>query len=247
MNTCLRANFIGLILASLLVLSACSAAPQAQPTATPAPTATPTPALVTIPNPLNIPATPLANGWMLYEKPDEGYAVALPATWKPIDMDAKTLSASISSIKDAQLAEMMQGQVGSLVAAGIKFYALDFSPEMYKYGYMNNINVIKQALSGEVSIDVILQMTVSQLEGLDAVTKPVDNQKVSLTAGDGFLLKYQMKSSGGANQPPLIAITQYGLMYKQNFYIITLTTLPALVQQYSAVFDEIAQGFKFLE
>ena len=191
--------------------------------------------------------TPLANGWMLYPKTAEGYAVALPASWKPIDMDSKTLSSALANIKDTQLADMMKGQVGALVAAGIKFFAFDFSPDMVKNGFMNNLNIIKQTLPSDVSLDVLLQMNVAQLEGLDAVTKPVKSQLISLPAGDGFVLKYQIKTSGAASQPQVAAITQYGLVHNKTFYILTLTTLPAFADQYATVFDGIARGFKFLD
>jgi predicted aspartyl protease len=41
----------------------------------------------------------LEPGWTLHEKLGEGFAIALPATWKPIDIDLKTLEAGFIRAK----------------------------------------------------------------------------------------------------------------------------------------------------
>src|SRR5437763_16870392 len=62
-------------------------------------------------------------GWPLYEKPAEGFAVALPPDWRQIDMDPKTFEGKLKEV--AQQNPQIQGMAANLrqqIAAVDKFF-----------------------------------------------------------------------------------------------------------------------------
>jgi hypothetical protein len=199
------------------------------------PAASPTPALVA--------------GWTLFENLAEGFAVALPPTWEEIALDQKTLEASLKVIKEQnpQIAAMLEGQVYDLIAFGCKFFGLDLAPEATATGFATNVNILKQSLGAEVSLDFYVQVNVGQLEKMANVVKPVSHRRVNLVAGEGEELQYRMNMALPTGETIAVSITQYAVIKGQDAYVVTLATTADQAERYAPIFEKIGQSFQWTD
>ena len=236
----------------LIVLSGCRG---------PAPTATPVPATPT-PRPTRVPptatprptstapvATPtLEAGWVLYEKPADGFAIALPPTWRQIDMDPQTWQASLDAIKaqNPDLAPLLEGQTRSLLEAGIKFFGFDLAPEALATGVATNVNVLIQSLPAEVSLDFYVQLNVGQLENMPSVVKPVEHRRVQFADGEAEELRYAMNMVAPSGAALTLWTDQYLFVREKQVYVVTCTTSKDAASQYAETFAKIGQSFRLL-
>lgn len=220
------------------------------PTYTPTATSTNTPTATRTPRPVAARPTPtLEAGWTLYEKPAEGFAIALPSTWKQIDLDPKTIDAVLEAAKgqDPQMATLLGGQMRSLVASGIKFWGFDLALEAIATGYPTNVSITKQSVRVEIPLEVFVQVSVGLLENLDSVVKPIAHRRVQLMAGEGEELQYRMKITGSDGQVITIAVTQYIIVAGQTAYGIALATTSGQAEKYAPSFAKIGQSFRLIE
>lgn len=206
------------------------------------PTPTPVP-------PTAAPIPTLEPDWTLYEKPEYGFAIALPPRWEQIDMDAQTLEASLEMLGDEnpEMATLLSGQASSLVISGIKFFGFDVSVEAVSTGFATNVNVLSQPLGMEMSLDVFTQVTVAQLENMELVKGRVSQRRVNLSTGEAVELKYRMEMQVPYGGTVTIAVTQYAFIRGEDAYVITLGTTEDQVETYAPLFEKIAQSFRLLD
>lgn len=220
----------------------------ARPTNTARPANTPTPAAGAKATSTAAPASAstVDPSWTVYEKPDIGFSVALPPSWKQIDMDPATLDASLKVVKEQnpEMAAALEGQARNLVLSGIKFFGFDLAPESTSAGFATNISVLKQSSPAAVALDVYVQANVGQLENLSNVTKPVNHRRARLAAGEAEELRYTMNVNASAGQSMSLRLTQYLLVKGKDAYVITLTTTAEQGDKYAPTFEKIGQSFK---
>ena len=217
------------------------------PTATPTATPTPVPPTKTL-MPTTITKT-LETGWILYQKPTAGFAIALPPTWEQVDLDAENVDTIMDAVGETnpELATLLKGQGRSLIASGFKFWGFDLTPEAAKAGFLTNVNVLKQPLTIKASLDFYVQATLTQLESLSNVIKPISHQRVKLAGSDAEEMRYQMKVAGITGKTVTAAATQYLLIREKDVYVITFVTVPEQVKKYAPIFEKIAQSFELAE
>jgi len=173
--------------------------PTAEPTNEPDPTATskPEPTATSEPEPTDEPAPEpeeVAGGnvdsdWLWYGIAEDGYYLALPPEWREIDMDPETMNASLDALEqeNSDVATLLSNaQVENLIISGISFYGFDLSPQAIGDEFPTSINVLKQPLGAEISLDVYTELNVGALENLDNVSTAVDNQRVDVDFGHLF-------------------------------------------------------------
>ncbi len=205
--------------------------------------ATPVPA-----SPTAAPTPTLDPAWTLHESEADGFAIALPTEWRPIELDAKTLDASLEAAvgQSPELKFMLEGQARNLIASGVKFFAFDLGAESIESGMTTNVNIIKIPLGAEVALDFYVDLNLGQLEGLSSVEKPVLHKRVKVMAGDAEQLRYGM-TVNTPNGNLTLALTQYLVIVGEDAYVITLTTSADQAEGYSAVFEQIGQSFRVME
>jgi hypothetical protein len=208
------------------------------------PTATPTP----IP-PTAAPVPTLEPDWQYYGKSEDGFAIALPPRWEQIDMDLQTLDASLDAVKEQnpEMAVILEGQARNLVVSGIKFFGFDVSLDAMATGFATNVNVLKQSLGMEMSLDVFAQVSVAQLENMDMILGDVTQRHVNLAAGEGIELKYRMEMNLPDGKAMTLALTQYAVIRGEDAYVITLSTTDDQAGTYAPIFEKIAQSFQLLD
>lgn len=210
------------------------------------------PPTVPPPTPTPVPPTetPLPEaGWTVYQMPEAGFTIALPPTWRRIDMDSQTFESilQIVSEQSPEMATLLEGQVRDLAASGFVFFGLDLSPESIAKGYISDINILKQDLQAKVSLDFYAQITVGMLENLDGVIKPVTHRRVQWTNGDAEELHYGMKMTVSPDKTVVMDITQYLVIAGKTSYVITLATTADQAEKYRPLFEKIGKSFRLIK
>jgi hypothetical protein len=188
----------------------------------------------------------LASGWILYEKPAEGYTLALPPDWEYIEMDPDVMENALDIVGNSnpELGDLLRGQAYNLLSSGISFYAVDLSSDSIKAGFPTNLNILKQPLRIKASLDFYVQANVSQMEELSNVIKPITHRRVKLASNEAEELKYRMMMTMPPSKTVTIAVTQYLIIKDKDLVLISFGAPADLAQQYAPVIDKITQSFQ---
>jgi hypothetical protein len=164
-------------------------------------------------------------------------------------MDPQTLEASLDAVKEQnpEMASMLEGQARTLVTSGIKFFGFDLSPEATAAGFATNVNVFKQSLGAEASLDFYVQLNVGQLENIPNVVEPISHQRVNIAAGEAEQMRYGMEMAAPDGQTVTMALTQYLVVEGKDAYVITLTTRADWAEKYAPIFEQIGQSFRLIQ
>jgi hypothetical protein len=187
--------------------------------------------------------------WIRYEKAEDGFSIALPPRWEQIDMDPQTLGASLDAISEEnpELATVLEGQARNLVVSGIKFFGFDMTPGAVTAGFATNVNVLRQALGVEMSLDVFVQVSVAQLKNADIAEGEVSQRRVNLAGGEGAELKYRWKLTTPLGETITVAVTQYAVIRGEDVYMVSFGALADQAERYEDLFWRIAQSLQLLD
>lgn len=191
----------------------------------------------------------IEEGWTEYSLPDDGFAVALPQTWRKVDAgtDDSLAPAYIAQAEHGLVpASNLQVRDDSLRSSDVRFLALDTAPESVASGFMTNLNVLHRSLVGNISLAEFGAGNVRELEKVKRVIKPVQVQVVQLPAGQALRLRYELELSSGDAQAPRASLTQFLLINGQEGYVLTFATTPALLEKYKPIFEQIGSSFRWL-
>lgn len=219
------------------------------PTSTPSPTRTPTPTFTPTATPSQTTLTStLSSGWILYEKPTEGYALALPPSWEQIDMDPEAIEDLLDAFSklNPDIGDWLEEQARSLMAAGLGFFAIDPDPAGVKAGFLTNCNILKQRLNIKASLNFYVQTTIPQLESLSNIAGPVTHRRVQVAGIEAEELKYQLSMSTATRKTVRVAATQFLVIRDKDMYVISFATPADHSQKYAPIIDKIIQSFKLI-
>lgn len=220
--------------------------PTRTPTRTPTATLTPAPPTAT---PVAVITSTLDNGWVLYQKPADGFAIALPPTWTQFDMDSETVRTPLKAVQalNPEIAVMLGAQTQTLLASSLKFWAGDLRPQALITGFATNVNIFQASLTLQAPLDPYLQAAMRRLNTLPGVVKPISKRYVDLTVGEVGELKFQLKITTTEGQPITAAVTQYLVIGEGEAYVITFTTTADQARRQARTFEKIGQSFRLVE
>jgi hypothetical protein len=226
--------------------------PTPEPTATPAPTETPTSAL---PIPAlgetnGILTSTLESGWIRYEVTAEQFAIALPPEWLQLDLNPEALADLLGIVgeQNPQFDELFSSQMlRALVAAGVKFYAIDLNPDSLVLDLPTTANIIKVDLGLEIPLDVFVNLNLTQIEDLASPDVPVTHRRVMLTNVEAEEFKYVAEITDITGRNITMMFTQYLLLDETVAYVVTLSAPAELADAYISTFEEIGQSFELTD
>jgi hypothetical protein len=227
--------------------------PTPEPTSTPTPTATPTPKPTATPTragTTDVLTSTLETGWTLHEVQAEGFAVALPPEWQRLGLNPDALEDAFGVVgeRNPQFERMFSSQtVRKLAASGIKFYALDLTPESLSLGMPTSINIVKLDIGLEIPLDTYVPMNLTQIERIANPEIPITHRRVALSNVEAEEFKYGMELVGLTGTPVSVMLTQYLALEGSTVYNITLATPLELYDTYAPLFEEIGQTFRLLD
>lgn len=220
--------------------------PTDTPTPTPAPTNTPEAISLSTPE-SSIIQTELESGEILYESPAEGFAMTLPSEWQVIDLDEKSLAEALGAVGEQNKAleslftnEFFQ----SLIAAGIKFYAINTSQDSILNDIPATINVVKQELPIELTLDDYAALNIKQLEQFFDLTSEIQQEKVMLGNVEAVKVTYTTNLNNPLGQQAEMSNTQYLILNGSTAYVVTLSIPVSLAEQYQAGATKAVETFR---
>jgi TolB protein len=183
---------------------------------------------------------------LIYERPADGFAIGLPVSWRPINGDPDDLAAAIRELNSSNPGheDMLSAQLASQTGETTKFSAFDFGPGAVANYSIANVNIIKDQFTSPISLDLLVEFTVPQLEKQPFVIKPVRHKRVQLQAGAAEEFRYQVKFTLPSGQTAQLAITQYLFVDGLDYYVVTLGAPLDRAAAYLPIFREIGHSFR---
>lgn len=207
------------------------------PTLSPIPPPTP---MRPSPTPTRPRPTPtLEAGWRLFTAPKAGFAVALPAGWTGVELDAATLDTTLQRLRQTSpgLETTLRQNGREWTGAGVRFFGADLT-------LGTSISIIVKDLPGETPLDSVVQYNLSVLANRPEIIKPVEHWRTGLDAGEAE--EFHFRAPAPKPGIPAVFTTQYLLLHDQEQTVITLTTAPDQEKKYTSIFDKIAKSFRWI-
>ncbi len=192
------------------------------------------------------PTPTLEAGWKLYRVPDDGFAVALPPTWKQIPVDQSDVATDIDTLarRNPELGSAAGTQ--SSIAALIKFIGIDTAPEGNVGSFTTVVNIFHRTQPFEAPLDVYIPITLKALQDLPYGSKPVLHRRVQTLAGEAEEFQFHNTLKLPNDQNVTTANRQYILVHAREFYLITCTAPLKQEDRYALTFEKIAKSFRWI-
>lgn len=183
------------------------------------------------------------DGWDLYEEADDGFAIALPPEYDRIDTDEATLTAFLDTLKqqNPDEAETLDREFRGFLDSGApKLWAFDQTTE----NTGSNVLVIKEPLSRALTLDQYVQVTLRQLDNVAEVIRPIQQQRVTLAAGEAVELRYDQRgdTAGDASDTTV----QYLVVDGRTAFVLTFIVAQERADTFVPIFQQAAQTFRLL-
>lgn len=224
----------------------------AVPTDTPEPTNTPEPTPTEEPTAVSgIIQTEQKDGTTLYELPEVGVAMALPKAWQVIDLTAEdisflfdTMGEQNESVSDLFTNDFFQ----NLVAAGIKFYAIDLSDASIFSDSPASINIATETLRADFTIEEYSRLVMAQLAQLLGVDiEAIEVEPVIIDNREAVKLSYLLTLTTPLGVEVENLNTQILVMEDNVVYVVTLGMEASLADDLLEPALEAVQTFRLLE
>lgn len=229
---------VGLAVVVGLLIPACGVTLSSKP----APLPTEAPTFAPLPT-----STPVANpspgeGWMEYTLARDGLVLALPASWRQVDLeDPPPGILRAESVREPGLAAALRG-----MDPETRFFAFDLAPESIASDVLANLSIVHRHLGARASLDEFGSSNARQVAGMAALVAPPRQDPLQLPAGPALRLRYEIALEG-SDPDRRLALAQLLLVHEQEGYVLTLATAPAQAAHYAPIFDEIGRSLRWLD
>jgi hypothetical protein len=215
--------------------------PSASPQGTSFPTLPTTPTALPTTPPTPVPPPVLEPGWSLRERPEDGFAIALPTSWVEMDLGASTLEEALLPVATCcpeMDLSLWEGQtVRELRESGLRLFAVDpdSDPEAVYYGV---VSVVYTSLGEGWTLDMALQVVLGEDGGDES---KLTHQRVTLPVGKAEKIQY-----ADSGDPPVRTI-KYLLVQYDAFWFITVGCEAEFAEFYEPIFATIPHTFRWIE
>lgn len=158
------------------------------------------------------------NGWMVVEKPDDGFTVSVPDTWKenPRAKEGGFLTYFVDPVKPPE---------GSTRTPG-------------------SFSVAKKQLPQTATMDELQSSSLKSFSGSTSI-KLTAHRRLTLPVGDTLQFDYQRDFTREGGQVETMLFKQYFVIKGTDVWVFTFETIPALNDKYGPIYEDIAGSFKF--
>lgn len=191
------------------------------------------------------PTAYVPQGWVLYHRPADGFALALPPDFKVYDVTPENIDKIIAEVKntDQQVTQILEWVKAQPTEPGtsVVFYALDISKQSRASGFMGNVILVKDFHKSQVSLDDYVQGAMKANDKNSSIQKPVRYGRIRTSNGEFEELHY---NSNIPNYPKVMASSVLLGVNGNVAYTLSLGTTTDQMDKYGPLFDEIAQTFR---
>lgn len=231
-----------------------------RPTDTPRPASTRTPASAVAPASAPVAAaTPapevvltstVESGWVLYQMTTSRFALALPPGWQRLDLSPDGLQTSAAIVGDLnpKFASVVSSQaLRQMVASGVKFYAMDVTPQGLAGRFPASVNVMKMDAGVALPLDSLVPAMLSQIQAMADADVPVTHRRLAFNGVQAEEFKYTVTMAIPMGEPVRLVTSQYMIMDGTMVYAVTLGAPREVSDTYDPVILKIAQSFRLLK
>lgn len=229
---------VGLAVAMGLLILACGVTLSSKPAPLPteAPTFTPLPTSTPVADPLP------GEGWMEYTLAQDGLVLALPASWRQVDLDEPPPGIlRAGRAREPGLATPQQG-----MDPETRFFAFDLAPESVSSEVLANLSIVHRHLGAHAGLDEFGSSNAREVAAMAGLVAPPQQESLQLPAGLALRLRYEIALEG-SDPDRRLALTQLLLVHEQEGYVLTLATAPAQAAHYAPIFDQIGRLLRWLD
>ncbi len=185
-------------------------------------------------------------GWTEYSQPEDGFAIALPGSWRKINPDPASLANVIQMLRqqNPELAELVESASRRLQSSDIHFIAFDMSAESVASGFLTNLNVLHRSLEGGTTLESFGDANVQELERLTDLSSPIQRQDVQWPAGPALCLRYTVGLDTPGGQRAELSLMQFLFVQGHDGYVLTFATTPGQLDRYKPLFEQIGRTFR---
>lgn len=181
-------------------------------------------------------------GYTVRAVKDEGFAVALPKTWR--SLDAKHALASDTMRQFEKSNPQLKGQVQALAEPDSPLKLLATGP-VGKDGFLTNLNVIVTQLPPDLDFDDWTKAELAEIQKVPTV-KNVEQEVTELPPGETLHLNYHA-TFNRASGPFEVVVNQWMVKKDDFLYILTYTTSPSQQAKLRQAFDDSAHTFELTD
>ena len=152
----------------------------------------------------------------------DGYTITLPDGWLRLDMSAEDIDAMVSaaSASSPETAAVLESQMGALILAGVKFWAIQTDSQ--DFAFPSNANIIEQPMAG-ATLDLLEQITVAQLEQSETTSGgTVAHERVDLPSGEALHLNYLLKTTDATGAAVEATVEQFAIPHGSKMLILSI-------------------------
>ena len=197
---------------------------------------------------IEVEGTPLfeieqGNGWVLYDMPTVGLAIAAPPSWSVYSFDAAGREKLSEELKTrdpdfvAQVENLIQefeGQVSMMLLG------LDVEPPDGA-NFVSNFNIIIEDIGAGLDLDTIADLSVQQIQAFLPVAGGVERERIEIPAGDAVALTYLMDQQLIGGDTARIAVTQYILVNGSQGAAVTFSAPSGGADDMSTLFQDMIE------
>ena len=183
------------------------------------------------------------NGWVLYDMPTVGLAIAAPPRWlvysydesgrEKLSEDLKTKAPDVA----ARLQNVIQGfeGLGSVMLLGLNVEPPDGA------NFVSNFNIIIEDIGAGLDLDTIADLSVQQIQAFLPVAGGVERERIEIPAGDAVALTYLMDQQLIGGDTARIAVTQYILVNGSQGAAVTFSAPSGGADDMSTLFQDMIE------
>ena len=183
------------------------------------------------------------NGWVLYDMPTVGLAIAAPPSWSVYSYDESGREKLSEDLKTrapdfaARLQNVIQGFEG---LGSVMLLGLDVEPPDGA-NFVSNVNIIIEEVGPGLDLDTIADLIIQQIQALLPVAGEVEKERIEIPAADAVVLKYLMDQPLTGGDTARIAVIQYMLINGPQGTVVTFTGPSEGMDEMSMLFEEMIE------
>ena len=197
---------------------------------------------------IEVEGTPLfeieqGNGWVLYDMPTVGLAIAAPQSWSVYSFDAAGREKLSEELKTkapdfvAQVENLIQefeGQVSMMLLG------LDVEPPA-GLKFVSNFNIVVEDILSGIDLDTAADLSVQQTQAFLPVVGEVEKERIEIPAGEAVVLSYVLDQQLIGGDTVRIAARQYLIIDGSRGVIATFTAPSEAMDDMSTLFGEMIE------
>ena len=187
-----------------------------------------------------------AGWWQCHRNEADGYTLAMPPDWRVITLDAEVdPEVEGAAAGEAVVAQRLASWARERRDAGWGTWAAAASDGTL--GNATTINIIRQPLEGEVSVEGFAEANLASLREDAGAAGRVGQRWLELTAGRALRVEvtYRVPAEGGEGRQ--LSMVQVYLVRGNDGYVVTGVTRPEQAGGYTPVFDGIVRSLRWTD